>query len=72
MTSLDHRLCAALLTLATGLFPGCWPAESEAPPPFACSTIDRAAERFPEECGDAGVPDDAEVPSDGGDDDAGP
>ena len=65
MTSRDLRLGLVVLTLT--LLPGCWPAESEPPPPFDCDEIDRAEERFPEECGDAGVSDDADV-SDGGDD----
>jgi hypothetical protein len=71
MTSRDLGFGVALSALALVILPGCWPAESEAPPPFDCSTIDRAAERFPDECGDAGVPEDAGVPSDGGED-AGP
>jgi hypothetical protein len=40
------------------------------PPPFDCATIDRAAERFPEECGepvDAGEEVDAGEPVDGSD-----
>ena len=68
MTSRDLRLRLGLLTLSLMSAPGCWPAESEAPPPFDCDAIDRAEERFPEECGDAGVSEDAGVPSDGGDD----
>lgn len=68
MTSRDHRLCVALLALSASALPGCWPGESSALPPFDCATIDRAEERFPAECGDAGVSDDAGVPSDGGDD----
>lgn len=70
MTSRDRGLVVVMLALGLTL-PGCWPAESEAPPPFDCDDIDRAEERFPEECGDAGVSDDAGVPTDGGDD-AGP
>jgi|JI10StandDraft_1071094.scaffolds.fasta_scaffold1578891_2 hypothetical protein len=68
MTSRDRRRGVALLALAASALPGCWPGESSAPPPFDCATIDRAAERFPEECGDAGVSDDAGVPGDGGED----
>ncbi|MBK8412153.1 MAG: hypothetical protein IPL19_29795 [Sandaracinaceae bacterium] len=71
MTSRDRRLCVALLALHVSVLSGCWPGESSAPPPFDCEAIDRAAERFPDECGDAGVPEDAGAASDGGDD-AGP
>lgn len=35
------------------------------PPPFECDAIDRAAERFPEECGDEGDGD--ETPDGGAD-----
>ncbi len=71
MTSRDRRFGVALLALSLLPLPGCWLAESEALPPFDCEAIDRAAERFPDECGDAGVPEDAGAASDGGDD-AGP
>lgn len=64
----DRGACVALLALSASALPGCWPDPSSAPPPFDCASIDRAEERFPEECGDAGVIDDAEVPSDGGED----
>ena len=50
------------------LAPGCWLSAPEDPPPFDCAAIDRAEERFPDECGgDAGVAEDAGA-QDGGDD----
>lgn len=52
-----RRACLALLVV-TG---GCWPPESTPPAAFDCRTIDRAEERFPEECSDAGVPADADT-----------
>lgn len=65
MTSRDRRLCIGLLGLGLSVgLSGCgWPPESEPPAPFDCDEIDRADERFPEECGDAGVGDAA---TDGG------
>lgn len=67
MTSTRRRIAIACFALA-----GCGLERPPAPPPFDCATIDRAAERFPDECGpdtgvvdvDAGVTDDADV--DGG------
>jgi hypothetical protein len=56
--------CAALLGAALGLASGCRIEPPPPLPPFDCATIDRAPERFPEECGDAGA-------NDGGAPDAG-
>lgn len=50
------RAALVLVTVALG---GCWLSEPSAPPAFDCATIDRATERFPDECGDAGAPTDA-------------
>ena len=44
MTSRDLRLGLVVLTLT--LLPGCWPAESEPPPPFDCDEIDRADDQI--------------------------
>lgn len=46
--------CAAVSTSA-----GCFLEPSPRPPAFDCATIDRADERFPEQCGDAGTSPDA-------------
>lgn len=65
---------AALLLVAVGLG-GCWLSAPPSPPPFDCTTIDRAAERFPDLCGDAGMPTDAAMDPDAATDggvDAGP
>lgn len=40
------------------------------PPPLDCAAIDRAAERFPDECADAGPDPDAGTEADAGGDDA--
>ncbi len=68
MTCGDRRLGLGLFVFVLLSAPGCWPAESTAPAPFDCDEIDRADERFPDECGDAGVSEDADVPADGGED----
>lgn len=51
---------ACLVALAA-LASGCWLEPTQEPPPFDCANIDRAEERFPVECGDGGVPMDADV-----------
>ncbi len=63
MTSSPDRW-SLLLLAALACAPGCG---LERPPdvqPFDCETIDRAEERFPDECGEA-------VDEDAGDEDAG-
>lgn len=63
MTSTRSALVVAAVALglsACGLAP---PAE---PPPFDCAQIDRAEERFPDECADAGPDLDAGDGDDGG------
>lgn len=61
MTSIPERLALAI-GLAAAVLTGCTVKRPPDPPPFDCARIDRAAERFPEECGeemshDAGVGD---------------
>ena len=54
-------VASALLTLT----PGCGLERPADPPAFDCAAIDRAAERFPDECGepvDAGPDEDAGDP----------
>jgi hypothetical protein len=51
------RWTVAVLALSLGIASGC---RLDPPPPlpaFDCAAIDRAPERFPEECADAGEPD---------------
>jgi hypothetical protein len=54
----------ALVLLLSIALTGCWIEAPPPTPPFDCAAIDRAAERFPDECGDAGVDPDASL--DGG------
>jgi hypothetical protein len=69
-TSDRARIAVVVVALACG---GCGLERPPDPPPFDCATIDRAAERFPDECGpDTGVPpEDAAADDDAGDVDAG-
>jgi hypothetical protein len=47
----DHlRMLVALVTLIAAQ--GCGLERPPDPPPFDCATIDRAEERFPDECGE--------------------
>lgn len=62
MTSTRDRLRIAVALVALASAQGCGLERPPDPPPFDCARIDRAAERFPEECGDAldgGTPPDA-------------
>ncbi len=55
----SYRIGAVLLALACAQ--GCGLDRPPDPPPFDCATIDRAEERFPDECAepfDGGVPPD--------------
>lgn len=73
MTCRKRRIGRLLLVLgALACATGCWPEESPELPPFNCDEIDRAAERFPDECGDAGIDADAAISSDDGGADAAP
>jgi hypothetical protein len=59
----DHRATPFLLALSSASA-GCGFERPPDPPPFDCAAIDRAAERFPAECGaleelDAGITADA-------------
>lgn len=64
MTSISDRLLV-VIGLAFSSLAGCAVERPPDPPPFDCARIDRAEERFPEECGkevsevseDAGVGD---------------
>ena len=63
MSSADRRRLARWVFVLALLAPasGCWLEPSKDPPPFDCANFDRADERFPVECGDGGVPLDADV-----------
>ncbi len=68
-----RALAFAALALV-GSAPGCGLDRPPDPPPFDCATIDRAAERFPDECGepvDAGPDEDTGAEQDAGEPDAG-
>jgi hypothetical protein len=54
--SIRERL--AMFVMFAGLA-GCGLERPKDPPPFDCAAIDRAAERYPERCGDAGTEIDA-------------
>ena len=58
MTSIPERISRLLLLASLVCVAGCGLERPPDPPPFDCATIDRAAERFPDECGPV-VPDDA-------------
>lgn len=49
---LTHKAIVAISILAVAAS-GCGLPRPEDPAPFDCMAIDRAAERFPEECGEA-------------------
>lgn len=51
-------------TLALVGASGCGLTRPPDPPPFDCATVDRAAERFPAECGEEASEDDAGVEAD--------
>jgi hypothetical protein len=71
--TIDRRRGMLFTLLALG---GCAVQPPPDPRALDCATLDRAAERFPEECGepasDAGVGDDASTGEDGGPFDGGP
>ena len=49
MISTPERIAVALVMLVAAQ--GCGLERPQDPPPFDCEAIDRADERFPEECG---------------------
>jgi hypothetical protein len=80
MTSTPERLrvrggVVAVVIATLAVMHGCGLERPPDPPPFDCAAIDRAEERFPDECGepvDAGPEEDAGVAADAGpSDDAG-
>lgn len=67
MTSTPERLGALVGLVLCVLAQGCGLERPPDPAPFDCARIDRAAERFPDECGDpvdAATDDDAGTPAD--------
>jgi hypothetical protein len=74
MTSTPERLRAVVVIGLLAFAQACGLERPPDPPPFDCAQIDRAAERFPDECGepmDAGPDDDAGTPADDAATDAG-